>query len=283
MSTSTPTSSSASLLSPPFIPVEGLPNLRDLGGYPIPGSKSSIRRGVIYRAGAPSSRIDEEGWTTIKGLGITHVYDLRSNPEIEKAEAAGRGGVVEFEGSKRVFAPVFTDVDYSPQNLMVRFKNYQSGTPEGFTAAYGDILKNAPQSYTQILRHIAQWPTSPLLLHCTAGKDRTGVLCALVLSLCGVDDETVAREYSLTEVGLARWREEVIAGLVASHTVPSDRAGALNMLSARSENMMATLKMIRETYGGAEAYIREQCGLSDEEIAQIRSSLVVTEAPIHQL
>lgn len=47
--------------------------------------------------------------------------------------------------------------------------------------------------------------------------------------------------------------------------------------------MMATLKMIRETYGGAEAYIREQCGLSDEEIAQIRSSLVVTEAPIHQL
>ena len=47
--------------------------------------------------------------------------------------------------------------------------------------------------------------------------------------------------------------------------------------------MMATLEMIRERYGGAEGYIREQCGLSDEEIAQIRSSLVVTEAPIHQL
>lgn len=129
MSTST-SSSSAALPSPPFIQVEGLPNLRDLGGYPVPGSKNSIRRGVIYRAGAPSSRIDEEGWTTIKSLGITHVYDLRSNPEIEKAEAAGRGGVVEFEGSKRVFAPVFMEVDYSPQNLIVRFKNYQSGSPE---------------------------------------------------------------------------------------------------------------------------------------------------------
>lgn len=127
---STSTSSSTALPSPPFIQVEGLPNLRDLGGYSIPDSKNSIRRGVVYRAGAPSNRIDEEGRTTIKSLGITHVYDLRSNPEIEKAEAAGRGGVVEFEGSKRVFAPVFTEVDYSPQNLMVRFKNYQSGSPE---------------------------------------------------------------------------------------------------------------------------------------------------------
>ncbi|KFX96620.1 hypothetical protein O988_05240 [Pseudogymnoascus sp. VKM F-3808] len=283
MSTSTSSATTAGLPSPPFIQVEGLPNLRDLGGYAVPGSKNSIRRGVIYRAGAPSSQIDDEGRSTIKSLGITHVYDLRSNPEIEKAEAAGRGGVVEFEGSKRVFAPVFTDVDYSPQNLMVRFKNYQSGSPEGFTAAYGDILKNAPQSYTQILRHITQWPTSPLMLHCTAGKDRTGVLCALILSLCGVDDETVAQEYSLTEAGLAQWREQVVAGLMASKTVPSDRTGALNMLSARAENMMATLKMIKEKYGGAEGYIRKQCGLSDEEIAQIKSSLVVTEAPIHQL
>lgn len=47
--------------------------------------------------------------------------------------------------------------------------------------------------------------------------------------------------------------------------------------------MMATLKMIRERYGGAEGYIREQCGLSDEEIVKIKSSLVVTEAPVHQL
>jgi hypothetical protein len=147
MSTSTSSASTAGLPSPPFIQVEGLPNLRDLGGYAVPGSKNSIRRGVIYRAGAPSSQIDDEGRSTIKSLGITHVYDLRSNPEIEKAEAAGRGGVVEFEASKRVFAPVFTDVDYSPQNLMVRFKNYQSGSPE--VGPYQQIEQIARRSIAQ--------------------------------------------------------------------------------------------------------------------------------------
>ncbi len=57
-------------------------------------------------------------------LGITHIYDLRSNNEIERAQAAGRGGVVEWERCERVFVPVFTDKDYSPQNLAVRYKDY---------------------------------------------------------------------------------------------------------------------------------------------------------------
>ena len=135
---STASAKSLALPSPPFIQVEGLPNLRDIGGYPASGGTGhSIRRGVVYRGGAPSNRIDDDGWAAIKSLGITHVYDLRSTLEIEKAEAAGKGGIVPFEGSERVFAPVFTDTDYSPQNLAVRFKNYQSGTPEvGLTSKW---------------------------------------------------------------------------------------------------------------------------------------------------
>lgn len=119
------------LPSPPFVQVEGLPNLRDIGGYPVSKLSPihSVRRGLIYRGGAPAN-IDKDGLKTIKSLGITHVYDLRSNTEIEKAEKAGRAGVVLLDGSERVFAPVFTDLDYSPQSLAIRFANYQSGTPE---------------------------------------------------------------------------------------------------------------------------------------------------------
>jgi len=113
--------------SPPFITVAGIPNFRDLGGYPISASKHhSIRREVIYRCGEPSA-VTKDGIITMQSLGITHIYDLRSNTEIERAAAAGRGGVTEWEGCQRVFAPVFADVDYSPEKLAIRYKDYTSG------------------------------------------------------------------------------------------------------------------------------------------------------------
>ena len=123
----------ADLPSPPFITVAGIPNFRDLGGYPVASpANHSIRREVIYRCAEPS-QVTKDGISTMQRLGITHIYDLRSNNEIERAEAAGRGGVVEWEGCERVFAPVFTDKDYSPQNLAVRYKDYSTtGTEVSF-------------------------------------------------------------------------------------------------------------------------------------------------------
>lgn len=118
----------ADLPSPPFVDVEGISNFRDLGGYPLSNQPNrSVRRQFIYRCAEPS-KVTENGITTMQKLGITHMYDLRSNNEIERAQAAGRGGVVEWEGCSRVFAPVFTDKDYSPENLAIRYKDYMSGT-----------------------------------------------------------------------------------------------------------------------------------------------------------
>lgn len=116
------------LPSPPFITVEGIPNFRDLGGYPVSGSKSqSFRTGAVYRCGEPS-QVTKNGISIMQQLGITHTYDLRSNNEIERNIAAGRGGVVEWEGCERVFVPVFSDKDYSPENLAVRYSHYLSGS-----------------------------------------------------------------------------------------------------------------------------------------------------------
>jgi hypothetical protein len=104
---------------------------------------------------------------------------------------------------------------------------------QGFTRAYADILESAPPSYKQILLHLANEPSKPLIIHCTGGKDRTGVICALILSLCGVDDETIAYEYSLTEIGMAGFKKEVIARLLASPFFEGNEKGAKNMISAR--------------------------------------------------
>lgn len=117
----------AVLPSPPFIEVAGIPNFRDLGGYPVSKRPNySVRRDLIYRCAEPS-KVTQDGISTMQKLGITHMYDLRSNIEIEKAEAAGRGGVVEWDGCTRVFVPVFADQDYSPEQLAVRYMDYASG------------------------------------------------------------------------------------------------------------------------------------------------------------
>ena len=128
-----------------------------------------------------------------------------------------------------------------------------------------------------MLRHLAspsEAPT-PILTHCTAGKDRTGVLCALVLSLCGVPDDAVAHEYSLTDLGLGHRRDEFVGNLTRSGPLQGNRAAAERMVSSRPEAMLGTLALIRQEYGGVEEFVRGRCGLSDEEIEGIRRNLVV--------
>jgi hypothetical protein len=117
--------------SPPFITISGIPNFRDLGGYPLASSphSHSIKRSLIYRCGEPT-RVTQDGISTMQKLGITHIYDLRSVPELQRNRDAGRGDVVEWEGCERVFVPVFRDVDYSPEGVAVRLMDYASPDAE---------------------------------------------------------------------------------------------------------------------------------------------------------
>jgi len=69
----------------------------------------------------------------------------------------------------------------------------------------------------------------PILIHCTAGKDRTGLLVAIILSLCGVDDEIVAHEYALSNRGLEERREDFVAYLITTEALKGDREGAERM------------------------------------------------------
>jgi hypothetical protein len=111
---------------PPFAGVEGLPNFRDIGGYPISGqSGKAVKRDVIFRASEPS-QLTGNGIAALRQLGISHVYDLRSLIEIDRSITHEGGRIVEFEGSERVFVPVFLGEDYSPEAIALRYKNFAS-------------------------------------------------------------------------------------------------------------------------------------------------------------
>jgi hypothetical protein len=109
-----------------------------------------------------------------------------------------------------------------------------ANSAQGFTRVYTRILNKAPPYYKTILLHLADEPSKPLIVHCTAGKDRTGIICALILSLCGVDDETVAQEYSLTDLGLSmEWKEAAVEHMMKNPGLKGNKAGALNMIGSK--------------------------------------------------
>jgi protein tyrosine/serine phosphatase len=151
------------------------------------------------------------------------------------------------------------------------------------TNAYKTILMQGRKAYSVVIRHILAHPppSNAFIVHCTAGKDRTGVLCALLLSLCGVDDEIVAEEYSLTELGLGTWTENLVQAVI--NLTGASEEGARNMVGAKSESMFGALKMIKNEFGGAAAYFRDQCGLSEDEVKQIQQYLIVEEMPVNGL
>lgn len=223
----------ASLPSPPFIPIEGIHNFRSLGGYPTSIPTSSITRSDLLFRSAEPSQVTSAGIAALKALNIRTIFDLRSLPEIERIKPLTP--VIEIEGIERIYVPVFKDRDYSPEAIALRYKDYTSndGT-EGFSRAYADILENGVASYRTILLHLRDKPHEPCLVHCTAGKDRTGIIMALILQLLGVEDQIIADEYALTEVGLAAWKDIMMKHLMKNNFMGEAGTGGVErMLGAR--------------------------------------------------
>ncbi len=226
---------------------------------------------------------------------MRRLYDLRSEKEVNNQPKNIKSA--EIDGVERVFVPVFRDQDYSPEGLARKHKNYTAadedkdhGYSAGFVRAYRDILVNAGPAYKRIFEHIRDHDIQddsessrpePLLFHCAAGKDRTGVFGALVLRLCGVSDEVIAWEYSLTELGLGSWRETIIAHMMkggeeGSGASAMTREQAERAVSSRGKNMTVFLNdVVDKEWGGVEKYMREHCDLSPEDIETLRTRLVV--------
>lgn len=130
-------------------------------------------------------------------------------------------------------------------------------------------------AFGAVLRHIMDKPAEGCLFHCTAGKDRTGLMAAILLKLAGIDDEAVCRDYALTRVGREPAREMIMARLAKEPLFASNNDAALNMFTCRHGTMQSFLKYFQEKYGGAEAYIRRYVGLTDDEIATIKRHILI--------
>jgi hypothetical protein len=170
-----------------WIAIEGMHNVRDLGGVPVRDGVTA--RGVVLR-GETVVHLAPEGGQRLRELGVRHVLDLREPDERALdgdgvlATAYQRNDVlheqVPLAGSDIAADPVGRDHD------VLRLSD-----------RYSEYLDNGSFHLAEALARTA-WSTSPLYVHCAVGKDRTGVVCALLLKLAGADDEQVVTDHLLT-------------------------------------------------------------------------------------
>ncbi|KAG8219010.1 protein-tyrosine phosphatase-like protein [Butyriboletus roseoflavus] len=258
------------LSRPPFVQISGVCNVRDLGSYPTTTPNLITKPGYAFR-GAEVSNITEQGIQQMRALGITTVFDLRSDPEMQKYCTP----IPTIEGVQILRTPVFTNQDYSPESVARKFELYASGTTEAFMKLYSQILDHGGRAFGTILRHVRDRPNAPFLFHCTAGKDRTGIVAAILFKLAGVEDHFICQDYSLTRIGREPDREKVLGRLLKEPLFAANSELALRMLTSRYETMHATLGLFRDKYGGVENYVKNFCGLTDDDLSIIQSNLVV--------
>ncbi|KAK3328572.1 protein-tyrosine phosphatase-like protein [Cercophora scortea] len=267
---------------PPFIKIDGLHNFRDCGGYPIADQPGKIvRRGVLYRSEDPS-KLTARGIAQLQELGITKAFDLRTECEIQLSNSNGLGEVREWDGCLRILASVFT-VDYYRKEYSVKRARGVEGEAgnQGVIDYFRDILicassaDNLLQPLNLILDHLSATPPpepEPILLHCSLGKARTGVICALILSICGVQDSIITHEFRLTALGVGKKVADMITTLRPDNPGLTERGA--RFLGCREEAMQGFLAWL-QGQGGAERYVVESGIMTVEQVQQLRRNLVV--------
>jgi protein-tyrosine phosphatase len=230
-------------------------NFRDVGG--LPAGDGVTRSGMLYRSGNLAA-VDDGGFEALRALGLRRIIDLRDDEEVTWSPSRVDGldvvtqRVPLFLGSVRSF-----------------FENDIS-----LTGLYSSLIEDSSAKVVEVVRGIVS--DQPVLVHCTVGKDRTGVTVALTLAAAGVDTEAVIADYARTETLLPLSRnEEVVARLRAVHP----EAQHIEELATRSPApvMRALLARLDEEYGSPVDYLRAH-GLGDDEIAELRSILVTRES-----
>lgn len=236
------------------IPVPGTYNFRDVGGYPADGGV--IRAGKLFRADA-LGRIGDAGKETLRELGVKVVIDLRDDFEADAMPD-------DLDG-----------LDVSVLRLPVFEGSGASQATIGATLVdlYEKILLQHRDVVVRALREIADTGEEPVVVHCTAGKDRTGMVIALALLAVGVDRETVLDDYAATQGNLAgEWLEGMLA-LVRSHGVEVTPDLRVIMGGSPREALEAVLDLLDRDFGGARGYLLA-AGLDEVELAKLRSVLV---------
>ncbi|MDR2372988.1 MAG: tyrosine-protein phosphatase [Bifidobacteriaceae bacterium] len=248
--------------SPPpaaWADVPGAHNWRGIGGYPA-GPGRFTRGGVLFRS-AGLAELTAQGRRALADLGLRAVIDLRSPDEAAAAPSAIGGLGLEVHSM-----PLFDAAAPDSQVL----------APARLEDIYWQLIELSGARLAAVIHQIATGP-NPVVVHCTAGKDRTGVVVALALEAVGVERAATIADYAASEANLAgAWFDAVSARYARAGVDPSTLAP--HLLASPASLMMAVLEHLDRAHGGAAAYLLAN-GLTPAALASLQDRLVEARDP----
>ena len=246
--------------------LDGAHNFRDIGGYATEDGHH-VRWGLFYRSDKLSDLTDAD-LAKLHDLGIKLVCDFRS--PAEKAEEPDR---LPAEGPPEMLELPILDDSFSPAAFREKITSGDLGdTDLRQMMIEGNRLfatRYAPR-YAEMFERLTRTDQLPALVHCTAGKDRTGFAAAVLLRTLGVPEETVYEDFLLTNHYTAAQIERMVWIIRLVSLFRTDPEQVRPVLGVERAYLEAAFTAIQEEYGGFETYRREALGLDDAETAAFR-------------
>lgn len=242
--------------SPRLLKWEGCLNARDLGGYPtVDGLETRWR--AIVRSDDPG-RLTEAGQAALIAYGVRTIVDLRLPDELA-------------EYPSPYALPGSHDIVYTHRS----FVDPSASPPLDLASLpladdYKGMLDRFQSPIAKVMQAIASAPEGVVLVHCALGKDRTGLISALLLKLAAVPCKTIAADYALSAECLQPGTQE---WLQCGQGERAERERELARSSPRVEVMLEVLDNLEERYGGVEAYLLG-AGVIPDDITRLRERLV---------
>jgi protein-tyrosine phosphatase len=238
----------------PLASLRSAPNFRDLGGIRTADGRS-LRPGLVYRSGV-LDLLDDREVSHLRALGVATVVDLRADDE--RAARVNRLPA----GVEDRHRPV-TDVSAHPQTIMERIAR---GDTEGLgapmlLAGNRHFVEAQAARFGGVVRELVDPVTHAVVVHCTAGKDRTGFAVAALLWTLGVDHETVIADYLETNHRMHERQEQTLTDAAARGI---DVRPLEEMMRVRRDYLEAAIDEIDVRYGSIDAFVRDGLGVDDE-------------------
>lgn len=253
---------------PSALKLVGATNFRDFGGYPTLSGQQVVR-GKLFRSNQ-FARLTDEDHKTLTALNVVSVVDLRSEKERAAQPTALKLGKVPDYISSRpdtdfIFTDIFADTAQTESAWIEAFINFYAALPE----LYADELRLT-------LELIANGEV-PLIIHCSAGKDRTGVAAAIILDLLDVDRSLIVTDYLESHSRLSddrHFKNMFSEAKLERYAQLPDECRNV-MLGTRPEFVAGALASLEKNYGSTVAYVQSRLGLSGADIKNVRANLLV--------